>query len=127
MPSLFPHLSAAEPRELADRIIQLPDNERRELVNQLGGLIEKVSAAEAVQERKKVAMERINACKADVAGGRATINLLNGNLRRGGMPPVEDLVEKSPDEIMKLFAASSMASIHKISCKSTLSKLKVIP
>jgi hypothetical protein len=127
MPSLFPNLSAAEAREIADRIIQLPDHERRELMSQLGGLIDKVSAAEAKLDRKKVALERINACKDDVAGGRATIDLLNGTLHRGGMPSVEELVEKTPDEINKLFSASTMASQDRFACKITLSKLKVIP
>ncbi len=54
-------------------------------------------------------------------------NLLNGQLRRGGLPQVEDLVEKSPDEIMSLFASSKMTPIDKMACKSMLSKLKVIP
>ena len=81
----------------------------------------------AASERKKVAIERINAAKADAYGGRNATNLLNGQLKRGGLPQVEDLLEKSPDEIISLFAASKMSPIDRMACKSTLSKLKVIP
>ena len=43
------------------------------------------------------------------------------------MPSVEQLVEKTPQEIMALFANSSMSSLDKFSAKCTLSKLKLIP
>ncbi len=85
------------------------------------------AAAEAEAGRKQTALARINACKADVAGGRNVIALLNGQLRRGGLPSVEQLVEKTPQEIMALFANSKMSNLDKFSAKSTLSKLKLIP
>jgi hypothetical protein len=127
MPSLFPNLSAADRKTLANKILDLRYEEQRQVVQELGSIVEKVNAAEAVSERKKVALERINACKADAHGGRAAIDLLNGTLRRNGMPSVEQLAEKSPDEVMSLFAASTMASQDKFACKITLSKLRVIP
>jgi hypothetical protein len=125
--TIFDRFSAAERKDLARKILDLPPDEQRELVAQLGGIVEKVSAAEAGLERKKTAIARINAAKADAGGGFAAIALLNGTLKRGGLPPVEQLVDKSSDEIMTLFAKSTMASVDRLACKITLSKLKILP
>jgi hypothetical protein len=126
MLSIIESPSASERKRIADPIVNMSPDQRKELVELLGN-IQSVNAKDAAEtSRKKIALERINACKEDAFGGKATIDLLNGTLRRGGMPSVEELVEKKPDEIMKLFAASSMTSFDKIAAKSTLSKLKVI-
>ena len=120
-------ISASERRRIADRIAAMSYEEQKQFIEQLGSVIEVNAKANAETSRKKTVIERINAAKADAQGGRATIDLLNGNLKRGGLPPVEQLVEKQPDEIMKLFAESTMASLKKMECKIALSKLKVIP
>jgi hypothetical protein len=123
---MFEHMSASDRKNRANRILELPADQQPELVSQLSGVIDKISAAEASSERKKAALERIAAAKPDAFGGKAAINLLNGTLKRGNLPSVEELAEKKPDEILKLFAASSMSNYDKIAAKSTLSKLKVI-
>jgi hypothetical protein len=127
MPTIFDTLSASERKRIANQILDMNYEQQREFVEQLSSIVELNAKAESGLERKKVALERINAAKADGYGDAAAIRLLNGTLRRGGLPQVEELVEKSPDEIMKLFAASSMASMDKMASKSTLSKLKIIP
>jgi hypothetical protein len=125
------NLSAAERSKLADGLAAAAETmdveQKRLLIEALSSALDKNVKVNAAAERKKIAIERINAAKEDPHGGRAAINLLNGQLRRGGIPQVEDLVEKSPDEIMSLFAASKMTPIDRMACKSTLSKLKVIP
>jgi hypothetical protein len=124
--TLFDNLSAAQRKDIANKILDMSYEDQKAFVEQLSGIVDLNAAAEAKVERKKTAIERIAACKADPQGGRATIDLLNGNLRRGGLPSVEQLVEKTSDEIMQLFAASTMASAKRIECKIILSKLKLI-
>ena len=126
-PTLFDFMSAAERKALANKILDMDYDSQRQLVEQLSGIVEMNAAAEAEAGRKQTALARINACKADVAGGRNVIALLNGQLRRGGLPSVEQLVEKTPQEIMALFANSKMSNLDKFSAKSTLSTLKLIP
>jgi hypothetical protein len=121
-------LSASERKRWANHVVNnMSAQEQRELHELIGNIAEVNAKDEAASERKKAAIARINACKADAHGGRATINLLNGTLRRGNLPSVEELAEKQPAEIMKLFSESSMASADRMACKITLSKLKVIP
>ena len=127
MPINIESLSASERRRLADAIVAMSSDQQRELVELLGTIQSTNAKDELETNRKKTAMERIAACKSDAFGGKAAITLLNGQLKRGGMPSVEELVEKQPDEILKLFASSSMSNFDKIAAKSTLSKLKVIP
>jgi hypothetical protein len=116
-------MSAAQ---ITEKILDLPEPERSKTIAALEVAAAEKMQAQAAVERKKVAIERIAAAKADGAGGKATIDLLNGTLHRGGMPSVEKLAEQSPDQIMKLFSESSMASADKMACKSTLHKLRVI-
>jgi hypothetical protein len=119
-------LSAAQEKALSEVFQALPESARQEVIEKFTTINEVNARTNAEKTRKKVALERINAAKSDVAGGRNAINLLNGTLHRGGLPSVEELAEKSPDEILKLFAGSTMASMDKIACKNTLAKLKVI-
>jgi hypothetical protein len=126
MTTIFDSMSAADRKRIANQILDMNYEQQREFVEQLSSLVEVNAKAEAGLERKQTAIKRINAAKADGAGGSAAIYLLNGTLRRGGLPPVEQLVEKSSDEIMKLFAASTMAQVDRLACKITLSKLKII-
>jgi hypothetical protein len=127
MPLNIESLSASERKRIADAIVAMSPDQQKELVELLGNIQSFNAKSESETTRKKAAIERINAAKADAFGGRATIDLLNGTLKRGGLPPVEQLVEKQPDEILKLFSASTMATADKIACKTTLHKLKVIP
>ena len=78
-------------------------DEKRIFIDALSTALNKDVQANSASERKKTALAHINAAKADGYGGQNAINLLNGTLRRGGLPEVEELVNKSPDEIMKLF------------------------
>jgi hypothetical protein len=127
MPINISSLSASERRQIADHIVNMSPDQQKELVELLGN-IQSVNAKDSAENnRKKTALERIAACKADAFGGRAAINLLNGTLKRGNLPPVEELAEKSPDAILKLFSESSMATADKMACKTTLHKLRVIP
>jgi len=121
-------ISASERRRIADKLAAMSYEDQKQFIEQLETIVEVNARAEAETTRKKTALERINAAKADVAGGRATIELLNGTLRRGGLPTVEELVDIEPRKIMDLFASASKMSISdRMACKSTLSKLRVIP
>jgi hypothetical protein len=105
MPLNIESLSASERKRIADAIVAMSPDQQKELVELLGNIQSVNAKSESETTRKKAAIERINAAKADAFGGRATIDLLNGTLKRGGLPPVEQLVEKQPDEILKLFSA----------------------
>jgi hypothetical protein len=127
MPNLlFENMSAAERRDLANKILDLPPDQQRELVNQLSGVIEAVSAAEAGLERKKTAIARISAARESLGGANA-LKLVDGHLHRGNLPSIDELAEIEPRKIMQLFAASSMDTLHKMECKNLLAKLKIIP
>jgi hypothetical protein len=66
MPSVPDTLSAAERKNIANKILDLPYDQQRQLVEQLGSIVEINAKAEAASERMKVALDRINAAKADV-------------------------------------------------------------
>jgi hypothetical protein len=121
-------LSASERKRLADTIVNMSPDQQRELVALLGTIQATNAKDESEKTRKKGALERINAARADGhKGGAAAVKILEGQLRRANMPSVDQLAEKTPQEIMSLFASSSMSNFDKIAAKSTLSKLRVIP
>jgi hypothetical protein len=53
--NVFENMSAADRKALANRILELPAESQRELVQQLGSVIEKISAAEAESTRESSA------------------------------------------------------------------------
>jgi hypothetical protein len=61
--TIFDSLSAAERKDIANKILDLPYEQQREFVEQLSGIIDKVSAAESSLERKKTALNNIQACR----------------------------------------------------------------
>jgi hypothetical protein len=127
MPTIFDTMTAADRKALANKILELPEHERRDLVSQLSGVIDKLSAAEAESTRKSAFAEKLSAMKADknVGAGNA-IGLIEGNLRRYNLPPLADLGIKPLHEINTLMAAAKLPTNDRMAIKSVLHRLGAI-
>jgi hypothetical protein len=127
MPTLFENMSAADRKALADRILELPADAQRELVSQLSGVLDKVQAAEAETHRKTAFAAKLSAMRADrhIGAGNA-IGLIEGNLRRYNLPPLEDLGAKKLHEINDLMAAAKVPTNDRMAIKSMLHRLGAI-
>jgi hypothetical protein len=126
MPSIFDSLSASERKAFAAKVIELPYEEQRQLVEELGSLVEKVNAAESEAGRKKQAMSNIAACKAGSLGEREMIRVLEGNLTRAGISLVS--IVAAPEKIDAIFASASrpLSNETRMAIKSQLFRLGVI-
>ena len=124
---MFENMSAADRRALANRILELPADAQRELVSQLSGVLGKVQAAEAESSRKTAFAAKLSAMRADknVGAGNA-IGLIEGDLRRANLPPLQELGEKKPHEISSVLAASSLDINKRMAIKNLLGRLGAI-
>jgi hypothetical protein len=129
MPSLFENLSAAERKDIANKILDLPLDQQREFASQLGSVIEKISAQEAEKTRKKTVMSKISAARSDPhLGGKNELGLIDGSLHRAGLEPLDSLAVKPPHEIHSILAsANKLASRDRFAVKSFLFKIGAIP
>jgi hypothetical protein len=127
MPTIFDTMTAADRKALANKILELPEHERRDLVSQLSGVIDKLSAAEAESTRKSAFAAKLSAMKADkTVGAGNAVALIEGNLRRFNLPPLADLGVKPLHEINSLMAAAKVPTNDRMAIKSVLHRLGAI-
>jgi hypothetical protein len=85
-----------------------PEEKRRFLEKLNAGVIDSISAAEAA-EQKKVRLSSVRAARAkayvDLAASNA-LAFLDGQLRRAGLPVLEQIAEKGPAMIDNMLASA---------------------
>jgi hypothetical protein len=125
MPNLFENMSAAQRKEIANRILDMNYESQKAFVAELGGIVEIVAKAESEAGRKKTAIANINACRSGSPGEREMIKVLEGNLTRAGIS-LDSIVE-APEKIDAIFASASrpLAPEMRMAIKSQLFKLGV--
>ena len=127
MPSLFENMSAAERKALASKILDMDYESQKTLVEELGSIVEEVHAAESKIGKQKAFIAKLSAMRSDknVGAGNA-INLVEGDLRRAGLPPLEVLGTKPMHEINSLMAASKLEPVKRMAIKNMLHRLGAI-
>jgi hypothetical protein len=127
MPSLFENMSAAERKAIANKILDLPYEAQKELVQELGSIVEEVNAAESKIGKRKAFIAKLSAMRADQhVGARNAINLIEGDLRRANCPPLEDLGMKPLHEINSILAAAKIETVKRMAIKNILHRLGAI-
>jgi hypothetical protein len=123
------HISAADRHKAADALQAWAQTatveEQKALVATLAAKISEIDAAQAAVERKKVALARIGAAGETLAG-KNMLGMLEGTLRRGGVPSIESLLDKSLVEIDAIFAVSKLSVSERMAAKTQLHRLGVI-
>jgi hypothetical protein len=129
MPNLLDSLSAADRKRLADQILSLPHDQQRELVAQLGSIVDMSAKAEGEKTQKKNVLAALNAARSDKhLGSKNALGLIDGSLRRAGVEPLESLAMKSSQEINSILAsATRLESKDRFAVKSFLFRIGAIP
>jgi len=119
-------INVIDAERLKETILSLPSDERDRVIADLKVALADRLAAQAATDAKITALAKIAAAKETVAG-RHLFELMEGTLRRGGLPPIAWLVDKPKHEIDKLLASSTMTVTDRMSLKTTLYRLGVYP
>jgi hypothetical protein len=126
--NVFEKMSAADRMALANKILELPEHAQRDLVERLGGAIDKIAAAEAESTRKRSVIAKLSAARSDQhLGSRNSLGMIDGSLHRAGVESLETLAVKTPVEINKILAsATKLKSEDKFAVKSFLYRIGAI-
>jgi hypothetical protein len=120
-------LSASERKKLADHIVSMSPAEQKELVELLGTIQATNAKDEGEKSRKQAFAAKLSAMKADKnVGASNAIAMIEGDLRRGGCPPLAELGTKSAHEISSILAASSLNVNARMATKNLLHRLGAI-